>query len=163
MNSEISKFIECITDTSEENVLKLLNPTDDRKEMGEIYESTLGYNPITYFDETVIRQKLIRFAETLPTQSRALLQDSYDDIVKLTLEDLESIRMKSIDTALIDAIKDSVDDATIDLMLARYEEDDYFDDDEDLDLGFLDDDDDGIDLSELEDVESDDDGFSYDD
>ena len=38
MNPVITAFVECITDTSEEKVLKLLEPVNDRKEMGEIYK-----------------------------------------------------------------------------------------------------------------------------
>lgn len=159
MNPVITAFVECITDTSEEKVLKLLEPVNDRKEMGEIYKETLGYDPIIYFDEKDIRQKLVDIVNGMSATARSKVQNHYDEIVEATLIGLDETRMENIESVLNAAIRNIVDDDEIDVMLAErnYEEEldveDYPDFEEEVDV-------DNIDLSELEDIDSDDD---YDD
>jgi hypothetical protein len=54
------------TSHSEEDqsyLMKLMTPSADRDEMGEVYNNLLGYNPITYFDE----QDLSRAYATIVT------------------------------------------------------------------------------------------------
>ena len=51
---EMLKFLgDTATASSEvdvENFLKIFHPTDDRDQMGKIYEEQLGYNPVAHFD-----------------------------------------------------------------------------------------------------------------
>ena len=91
--------------------------------------------------------------------ARSKVQNHYDEIVEATLIGLDETRMENIESVLNAAIRNIVDDDEIDVMLAErnYEEEldveDYPDFEEEVDV-------DNIDLSELEDIDSDDD---YDD
>ena len=52
--SLLDYIVASATSHSEEDqsyLMKLMTPSADRDEMGEVYDSLLGYNPITYFDE----------------------------------------------------------------------------------------------------------------
>lgn len=141
MNPEIEKFVSKITDTDEKAVLKLLNPTPDRVEMGEVYLDTLGYDPITYFDEYETRQKLAEIVNKLPVKFRSEIQNHYDDIINDAITVLYEKRSGTIEDILKASVRNIFDDEEVDMIFDNDGDDDDFDskyvnfedDDDDLD------------------------------
>ena len=66
-----------------DNLFKIMEPTDERDEMGPIYEEALGYNPITYYDVKDI-EKLIDDVES--DTVREMINEHKDEIIDTVLE-----------------------------------------------------------------------------
>lgn len=76
-----------VSSTSEEGLdplLKLMNPSSDRLEMGDVYDDVLGYNPITYFDKEEIRSLTKLCEKYAPEPTAALIKDMEEEIINQT-------------------------------------------------------------------------------
>ena len=63
----------------------LLDPSTE-DEMGGIYESVLGYNPIKYFDIQFLSDAITKGCESLPEEYMATIVDNKDEIITLTMD-----------------------------------------------------------------------------
>jgi hypothetical protein len=74
--------------SSEEDVnklLQLMSPTNDREEMGTMYEESLGYNPITHFDKEDIRGMLNNCTHTAPASVVNAIKEKEEYLISETL------------------------------------------------------------------------------
>ncbi len=74
-----------VTADSEEDLTflyDLLAPSDDREEMGKIYNDTLGYNPIEYFDERFLIKTFDEIIEDAPAEKKTELTNAKESIIK---------------------------------------------------------------------------------
>lgn len=95
------------TADSEEDVEKLLglfNPVEDRSEMGDIFEETLGYNPITHYDMADIVNAVDSAIEHVSAKSLDLIKGNQDAIAKRALEIYEQHRDLHIKEAVSEAL-----------------------------------------------------------
>lgn len=81
------------TANSEEDydvLFSLLDPDPDPEEMGHVFEKALGYNPITFYQESLIREILNKAEELLIEYPLAvrMLQDDSEGIVNVSLRNL---------------------------------------------------------------------------
>lgn len=77
-----------VTADSEDDVdylLKLMQPSDDRDEMGKVYDTTLGYNPINYFDEQYLKKAYDKIVNCAPDSLKIKLQKRKDEIIEKVL------------------------------------------------------------------------------
>ena len=66
-----------------DSLMQLMEPKDEREEMSSLYEETLGYDPITYYDIKDI-EKMI---DDVSSESiRNMINDHKDEIIEVTLE-----------------------------------------------------------------------------
>ena len=66
-----------------ETLFRIMEPEDDRDEMGTVFEDTIGYNPITYYDEKDIDALI----EDVTEESiREMIKERHDEIVEETLK-----------------------------------------------------------------------------
>lgn len=80
---EVLDICNATEDEGYENLFKIMEPSDERDEMGSIYEEALGYNPITYFDVKDI-EKLIEDVES--NDVREMINEHKDEIIETALE-----------------------------------------------------------------------------
>lgn len=66
-------------------LLELMRPTS-RNEMSEIYVQTLGYNPITYFDEKYLYSIYDDIAATAPDSVQNQLRSKKDEIISKVMD-----------------------------------------------------------------------------
>lgn len=127
-NEEIQKFVSKIVDQDEQNVLKMLEPSYDRKEMGAVYESVLGYDPITYFDrhdvEVALDQALRKFA-TADGIDVAIRHR--DNIVEDVMTNIDADRPDMIGRYVYNAVSGYVDDELIDDITDEDDDTGYYD------------------------------------
>lgn len=178
----LDEFIATVTSTSEEDVdkvLKLLNPTSEN-EMGEVYEATLGYNPITYFDEKAVAATLDKIIDAAPNKAGQILTDKKEEVVANTIKYFSYGKIGMLETMLEKAVNevvpseiwdgdeirkafDTIESESLDSLYLSGDDDDDEDDDESLNR-FDDEDDDENDEIEFEAGDSDeDDSDDYDD
>lgn len=141
-----------VTAESERDVdylLKLMNPSDDRTEMGEVYDKTLGYNPINYFDEQYLKKAYDKILESAPDSLKWKLQNRKEDIIEkvltLKLSTIDEFLYKTLirvieeETGWSDADLENLSPTIDNFDLEEEDEEELFDEDAD---DFDDDDDD---------------------
>lgn len=105
-------FINAIRNTQcEEDVEMLLclsTPLADKVEMGNLYDEILGYNPITYYDEKVIRD----IATEVESKTGVKLED-IDSIVLDILNEVENAKATVISETLMAYYHDLVESSKI--------------------------------------------------
>jgi len=88
--SKLQNYLQAATCANTEDdvdeLLKMMSPTEDREEMGELYEFNLGYNPITHFDEQELNVLLNEMIEEAPTYIKEKIVDAQETIIKDSLE-----------------------------------------------------------------------------
>lgn len=76
----------CQTEEEADNAISaMLSPSTDRRAMGEIYTTVMGYNPITYFSEEEIKSSVNK-----------LLAENFELKNYLQNEDIEVSRITSL-------------------------------------------------------------------
>lgn len=96
--------------SSEDDVdvlLQIMNPTSDREEMGIVYQEALGYNPVDYFDEMVLRTRFEATALTAPTVIATLLNNSVDNIINSALNHAKNENDMQLSISLALAIEEA--------------------------------------------------------
>lgn len=141
-----------VTAESEDDVdylLKLMHPSDDRFEMGEVYNNTLGYNPINYFDEQYLKKVYDRVVQNAPESLVFKLQKRKDEIIEKVL----MRKLSNIDEYLYQILLTVIEEETgwidsdLEALRPTIENFDLDDDDEEL----FDEDDDSFDDDEDDD------------
>ena len=87
-------------------VLNLFNPVDDRKEMGEKFEETLGYNPITHYDFRDVVAAVDSVSIQVSDEGRMVIENQLDDIAKRAMAILEEGREAHIKAAVAKALSE---------------------------------------------------------
>lgn len=87
-------------------VLNLFNPVDDRKEMGEKFEETLGYNPITHYDFKDVVAAVDSVSIQVSDEGRMVIENQLDDIAKRAMAILEEGREAHIKAAVAKALSE---------------------------------------------------------
>lgn len=77
----INATVNAHSENDMEPLLSLLRPTEDREQMGAIYEQTLGYNPISFFDIKYLEKKFDEIVETAPEDLKDELRDKKEAII----------------------------------------------------------------------------------
>lgn len=144
MENKLQMIISAATASSEEDLaplFRILNPTNDRDEMGEIYTDTLGYNPITHFD----RQDLVRIyheiVEDAPGEISEILSERESEIIDLSLSLFDSNRTDLLQAQLEEVIYaetgieigdwDETQKDIVDELLFDEDEDDMYEEEDD--------------------------------
>lgn len=79
----------CQTEEEADNAISaMLSPSDDRKSMGEVYVTVMGYNPITYFSEREITSSVNRLIDDNFELKNYLVNEDID------IEKIASLAMK---------------------------------------------------------------------
>lgn len=92
-NSVLARVLETTMACDEDDVTRLyrlLNPTT-REEMGIVYNETIGYNPVTYFDKREAEDYFNILMLDAPQSVRASLQNKRDEIVEAVIEHKENL------------------------------------------------------------------------
>lgn len=119
----LNEFLDSITaiqavhdeESLQENIQALYaigTPKDDPTEMGETFKETIGYDPITYYDEKMIREILdsvIKDCQDYPQTTRRL-QTMADTAVKFALRDLNKQKKPVAAKSLWGFINDQLSD-----------------------------------------------------
>lgn len=158
---------DCEADLDE--LLRVFNPVSSRDEMGEIFESTLGYNPITHYDMQDILAAIDLALESMSASGKERVESERDRISKRAQIIYEDNRLRHINEAVVSALADvlnsedanAVSIALTGVSIPILDADD--DDDEDgIGAGVDDEEDDDLSVDDLEEPllggEDDDDG-----
>lgn len=164
------KFLDYINKTRNANseddideLLRIMNPTDDRDEMGRVYEDVLGYNPLQYFDENALRSLLEEVTTYAPASVVTIIKNSKEQIISKALQELKVLAEESIVAALISALDIEtgwvpevlIRNASTSLPMLKagftIDEDESFDDDEENDADDDNDEDDYVGISDEDD------------
>lgn len=146
----INATVTADSEADEALLLEMLRPTEDRVEMGKIYQNVLGYNPIEYFDEKYLERKYDEILETAPESLKGELQEKKDNIINEVMTHKNNLNEDYLLYILTSEIAAetgwSNPDFRVDIDYAIFEElgIDYFgedSDDEDNDEEILDDED----------------------
>lgn len=119
----LNDFLDSITaiqavhdeESLQENIQALYaisNPKEDPIEMGETFKETIGYDPITYYDEKMVRDILdsvIKDCQDYPQTTRRL-QTMADTAVKVALRDLDKQKKPIVAKSLWGFINDQLSD-----------------------------------------------------
>lgn len=163
--SKLSEFLATTTANSEDdvaNLLRIMDPKDStEEELGEAFNSELGYNPITYFDEKTIDESFETLIEGMKNSQTAMsiinsrrieiekdvldyLNDSkmftivegFEHVIEPLLndEDTKLFRKQIKEAFGIDIINND-DDSSITIDEEEESIDEYTDEDDDLDDG----------------------------
>jgi len=81
----LNKTVHADSEDDLDFLFDLMKPTDDREEMGKIYENSIGYNPLDYFDEKDLRKKFKGILEAAPVSVKSELKDKEDSIISRTI------------------------------------------------------------------------------
>lgn len=81
MQEYITKMTTASSEEDLDYLLLLMAPSDDRDEMGEVYQNTLGYDPINYFDEKYITKSFEDIMENAPISIKESLLAEKDKII----------------------------------------------------------------------------------
>ena len=95
-------------------VLSLFNPVDSRKEMGEKFEETLGYNPITHYDFRDVLAAVDSVSIQISDEGRLVIENQIEDIAKRAMELLEGARETHINRAVVQALQEFLGKADVD-------------------------------------------------
>ena len=85
-------------------LLELMRPTS-RNEMSEIYVQTLGYNPITYFDEKYLYGIYDDIAATAPDSVQTQLRSKKDEIISKVMDIDANIKEEYLKSLLLQEIE----------------------------------------------------------
>ena len=109
MKGSMLKFIEIVRGANDEedvnSLLEIMNPSDDSIEMGEKYNEVLGYNPITYFDETKVRNIMKTVSERYPNVSFDV-DELIKDVNDAVAEAREQIIIQYVHSAVVSSVDD---------------------------------------------------------
>ena len=119
----LNDFLDSITaiqaihdeESLQENIQALYaisTPKEDPIEMGETFKETIGYDPITYYDEKMVRDILdsvIKDCQDYPQTTRRL-QTMADTAVKIALRDLDKQKKPIVAKSLWGFINDQLSD-----------------------------------------------------
>ena len=119
----LNEFLNSITaiqavhdeESLQENIQALYaisSPKDDPVEMGEAFKETIGYDPITYYDEKMVRNILdsvIKDCQDYPQTIRRL-QTMADTAVKIAMRDLDKQKKPIVAKSLWGFINDQLSD-----------------------------------------------------
>lgn len=97
------------TANSEEDMsylLTLMQPTDNRIEMGQVYTNLLGYDPITYFDEKYVHKAYETILMRAPGNVKRLLTEKKEELITETMTRFESTREEYLLNLLMKVIMD---------------------------------------------------------
>jgi hypothetical protein len=100
---------ETVTASSEgdlEHLMVLMRPTENREEMGIVYDELLGYNPITYFDEKYQHRIYAGVISRAPSHLKDALSKKEEWIIKLTMRNYDSFRDDFLSKTLAKVIFD---------------------------------------------------------
>ena len=119
----LNDFLDSITaiqavhdeESLQENIQALYaisTPKEDPIEMGETFKETIGYDPITYYDEKMVRdilESVIKDCQDYPQTIRRL-QTMADTAVKIALRDLDKQKKPIVAKSLWGFINDQLSD-----------------------------------------------------
>ena len=119
----LNEFLDSITaiqavhdeESLQENIQALYaisSPKEDPIEMGETFKETIGYDPITYYDEKMVRNILdsvIKDCQDYPQTIRRL-QTMADTAVKIAMRDLDKQKKPIVAKSLWGFINDQLSD-----------------------------------------------------
>lgn len=119
----LNEFLDSITaiqavhdeESLQENIQALYaisSPKEDPIEMGETFKETIGYDPITYYDEKMVRdilESVIKDCQDYPQTIRRL-QTMADTAVKIALRDLDKQKKPIVAKSLWGFINDQLSD-----------------------------------------------------
>ena len=119
----LNEFLDSITaiqavhdeESLQENIQALYaisSPKEDPIEMGETFKETIGYDPITYYDEKMVRDILdsvIKDCQDYPQTTRRLATMA-DTAVKIALRDLDKQKKPIVAKSLWGFINDQLSD-----------------------------------------------------
>ena len=128
-------------ESSEDELVKLLVPSETREEMDAVFTEYIGYSPRTYHDEQDIKSILDRMKEVAPEDAAGIMTEKEDEIVKKTLSTYEEEKVERFEDILSDIITDFTgwsprEDSSDDSDYADYDdsyEDDEYDETDDID------------------------------
>lgn len=86
-----NKMVHAESEEDLDFLIKILRPSDDRKEMGEVYVDALGYNPITHFDKAELKKIYRDIVSEAPDSLKSELIERQDDILESTIDYKESV------------------------------------------------------------------------
>ena len=66
-------------------IFGILNPTDSKEEMGKVYEDSLGYNPLDFFDKKTLSKKFDEFLTDAPSSIQSELKEKRNGILDRSL------------------------------------------------------------------------------
>lgn len=101
-----------------EEFLKIFNPAPSRKEMGEIFEANLGFDPITHYDIQDVIKAVDEVMDHVSRDGMEILVGKKDEIVEKTMAVVESRRDDFLRECLAIALADYLD--SDDLSAASY-------------------------------------------
>lgn len=92
-----------------EEFLKIFNPAPSRKEMGEIFEANLGFDPITHYDIQDVIKAVDEVMDHVSRDGMEILVSKKDEIVERTMAVVESRRDDFLKDCLLIALGDYLD------------------------------------------------------
>lgn len=92
-----------------EEFLKIFNPAPSRKEMGEIFEANLGFDPITHYDIQDVIKAVDEVMDHVSRDGMEILVSKKDEIVEKTMAVVESRRDDFLRECLLVALGDYLD------------------------------------------------------
>lgn len=149
-----------------DSLIKVFHPSTERMEMGIIYRSVLGYDPITIYDHYDILSLVEQvMACDITEGAKNIIRESQDNIVEMARSIYEDDRMHNLGAALVKSLKTAgIDDADVDTInytllgsvVGPVVPPDDDEDDDDGDIGSILEEDDDAEL-DLDDLGNDDD------
>mgnify|MGYP003177126088 FL=1 len=97
------------SETDVEEFLKIFNPAPSRKEMGEIFEANLGFDPITHYDIQDVIKAVDEVMDHVSRDGMEILVSKKDEIVEKTMAVVESRRDDFLRECLLVALGDYLD------------------------------------------------------
>lgn len=155
-----------------DSLLKLFNPVESRETMGEIFEDTLGYNPITHYDIKDVIKVIDDAIDHVSSAGVKTIVANKTKIVDKAMEIYNARRMEHIQEAVATAMVDflNTDDSAAAsfyltgrvITLDPLADDDEDDEDDSVADGLIEDDLDD-DLGNIKGLGDDDEDFGFDD
>lgn len=110
--SRLKEILDIVTANSEEDVdslLDMMSPQNfERSEMSEVFESTIGYDPISYYDKKRLAE-MVEELEVSPDISEdvsELIKDSRESIVDEAYEVFDDNRDEYLKKSLDHVVED---------------------------------------------------------
>lgn len=105
--SRMDDLIKIVTASNEEesfeDLLTLMNPdSHSKEEIQETYEEVFGYDPVTYYDRTALKQMLdhMKLSNDVPNDVLTILEEESDSIIEDAISRFESDREDHLSDAL---------------------------------------------------------------
>lgn len=92
-----------------EEFLKIFNPAPTRKEMGDIFEENLGFNPITHYDIQDVIKAVDEVLDHVSRDGVELVTKHKDEIVERAMTVVETRRDDFLKDCLLIALGDYLD------------------------------------------------------